>query len=144
MRGGQLVAAEFLSRLNDMYYGQWCVMRLPFRSMAFFDLPAARDRVPERYRWFATALLLTDDCRQVPAQLHRFWRDFGKAEAEMHMEGSAKSFVQDVTEFLAAQTLAIDRYLSHRVGRIRRPQTTRRFWCFSSEMTRFFLVVSVP
>ena len=112
MRGEQLVAVEFLYRLNDMYYGQWCVMHLPFRSMAFFDAPAVRDRVPERYRWFATALLLTDDCRLVPAQLHRFWRDFERAEAEMHMEGDSDSFVQDVKEFLAGQTLAIDRYLS--------------------------------
>ena len=112
--------------------------------MAFFDLPAARDRVPERYRWFATALLLTDDCRQVPAQLHRFWRDFGKAEAEMHMEGSAKSFVQDVTEFLGRANSGHRPVPLAPRGPDPAPSNDSSLLVFLVGNDAFFLVVSVP
>lgn len=36
MQGEQIVAADYLWRLNDGYYGQWCLMHLPFRSLDRF------------------------------------------------------------------------------------------------------------
>ena len=42
MRGEQLAAAEYLWRMNDLFYGQWAMMNLPFRSMGMFQVPVVR------------------------------------------------------------------------------------------------------
>lgn len=60
MQGEQIVAVDYYWRLNDGFYGQWCIMYLAFRDLATFDVTDVRRLVPGRYRWLATALVLTD------------------------------------------------------------------------------------
>ena len=45
MRGEKTVAAEFLSRLSEKYYGQWLMMHVPFRRASdFLDSTRHRNR----------------------------------------------------------------------------------------------------
>lgn len=48
MQGEQVVAAEYLWRMNDGFYGQWCMMHLPFRSLDVFHIEEVEQRVPAR------------------------------------------------------------------------------------------------
>ena len=48
MQGEQVVAAEYLWRMNDGFYGQWCMMHLPFRSLDVFHIEEVEPRVPAR------------------------------------------------------------------------------------------------
>ena len=118
MRGEQVVAAEYLWRLNDSFYGQWSMMRVPFRSLAKFQIAAVRAKVPDRYRWLATAVLLTDGAAgEVPEEIRGFWRDPARIAAELRLEGRPDAVVQDVLAFVAAHVVAIDRYLSGQLDR---------------------------
>ena len=117
MQGEQLVAAEYLWRLNDGYFGQWCMMHWPFRSLSVFDVAAAREVVPPRYRWLATALFLTDDVAIAPPHLRGYWRKPSNLERDMRLEGWTDAGMQDVKDFVAAQILAIDRYVSGQLDR---------------------------
>ena len=112
MQGEQLVAVEYLWRLNDVFYGQWCMMNLPFRSLDVFDLPTVRERVPARYRWLATALLLTDDPAVAPPRLLGYWRDPARIARDLQLEGNNDGYVQDMQAFVAGHAVAVDRYMS--------------------------------
>jgi hypothetical protein len=117
MQGEQVVAAEFLWRLNDQYYGQWCMMNIPFRSLKKFSIKNVSEKVPIRYRWLATALVLTDDPRAVPHDLLGYWRDPARIARDMRHEAHSDAFIEDVVAFVEAQTLGIDRYLSGQLDR---------------------------
>ena len=45
LRGEQVLAADYLWRLNDDYYGQWLMMHYPFRSLDAFDVPQVVETV---------------------------------------------------------------------------------------------------
>ena len=117
MQGEQIVAAEFLWRLNDQYYAQWCSMYIPFRSLKKFTVKKVLDKVPMRYRWLATALVLTDDRNAVPEDLRGYWRDPARIRRDMQHEAHSDAFIRDVIAFVEAQVLAIDRYLSGQLDR---------------------------
>lgn len=117
MGGEQIVALEYLWRMNDAFYGQWCMMNIPFRSMAVFQLPAVMEKVPARYRWLATALLLTENPAVCPRHLRGYWRDPQRMTQDMECEAHASSFIEDVLAFVSAQVLAIDRYLTGQLNR---------------------------
>ena len=105
VQGEQLVAVEYLWRLNDVFYGQWCMMNLPFRSLDVFDLPAVRERVPARYRWLATALVLSGDPAIAPPRLVGYWRDPARIAQDLQLEGSNDDFVRDIQAFVAGHAL---------------------------------------
>eukprot|EP00438_Fugacium_kawagutii_P012731 Skav203736 [mRNA] locus=scaffold68:197214:199967:+ [translate_table: standard] len=117
MEGQQVVAAEFLWRLNDHYYGQWCMMHIPFRSMDVFKVKRVEDLVPLRYRWLATAVVLRDDAEVVPPELLNYWRNPARIAQDMQHEARSDGFIQDVLTFVAAQILAIDKYVSGQLDR---------------------------
>ena len=120
MQGEQIVAADYLWRLNDGYYGQWCLMHLPFRSLDGFQVAAVQDKVPFRYRWLATAVVLTDDAR-LPPPVRGYWRDPARIRADMEQEAHSSALIEDVLDFVATQILAIDRYLSGQLDRREEP-----------------------
>jgi hypothetical protein len=55
LRGEKMVAALYLSRFSDRFYGQWLLMNVPFRSMDDLWRDEA-SLVPTEYRLFALAL----------------------------------------------------------------------------------------
>ena len=118
MQGEQIVGVDYLWRLNDHFYGQWCVMHIPFRSMERFRHAEVNERVPPRYRWLATALCLTDaEEANIPRTMRGYWRD-GQRQAEgLYYEGANDPFIQDVGDFVSAAVLAVDGYLSGHLGR---------------------------
>ena len=115
MQGEQLVAVEYLWRLNDHFYGQWLMMHIPFTLRAF-DRPAVRAAVPACYRWFATALHITDDADAAPADLLGYWRDVDRQSCDMRKEGDGESFIADMRSFVQAHVLAMDQYARGIIG----------------------------
>ena len=95
--------------MNDLYYSQWCMMHIPFRSLRKFGATAAIQKVPDRYRWFATALLLTDAADCEPPALRKFWQDPARLAEDMQREGCGDAYMQ---QFVAALTIAVDRYVA--------------------------------
>ena len=125
MQGEQIVAADYLWRFNDGYYGQWCLMHLPFRSLDRFQVAAVQDKVLFRYRWLATAVVLTDDAR-LPPPVRGYWRDPARIGADMEQEADTAAFIEDVLGFVGTQILAIDRYLSGQLDRREEPAPAPR------------------
>jgi len=114
MQEEQIVAADYLWRLNDGYYGQWCLMHLPFRSLDGCQVAAVQDKVPFRYRWLAT------DAR-LPPPVRGYWRDPARIRADMEQEADTAAFIEDVVGFVGTQIAAIDRYLSGQLDRREEP-----------------------
>jgi hypothetical protein len=112
MHGEQIVSAGYLWRMNDVYYGQWCMMHIPFRSLDTFQVQEVIDKVPQRYRWFATALVLTDDRRLAPADVAGYWRDAENVARDMELEGRTSDFITDTKAFVTSLVIATDKYLS--------------------------------
>ena len=115
MQGEQIVATDYLWRLNDRYFGQWCMMNLPFRTMAYFADVAGIEKVPARYRWFATALVLTDNMTCAP--LRGYWREPSNLANDMQLEGKPTAVIEDVQKFVESLTVEVDAYLSGHVSR---------------------------
>ena len=79
----ELVAATMYSMLNDKYYGQWAVLRTPFRRLQEL-WENSRDelsRVPQHYRYFALALLAAPE----------FWRCDQAVQEQMELEAFSKA-----------------------------------------------------
>ena len=69
--------------------------------------------VPARYRWLATALVLTDGhARHAPPALRGYWRGPVRQAADIQNETHTDAMIEDITNFVAAAVLAIDGYLS--------------------------------
>ena len=88
------------------------MMHLPFRSLDVFQTVPGVDKVPNRYRWFATALLLTDT---VEGPLRGFWRDLERLVQDMQLEGRSDAIIRDTRLFIEALTVAVDAYVAGRV-----------------------------
>ena len=117
MQGEQVVAVEYLWRMNDGFYGQWSMMHVPFRSLEIFQNEDIESKVPARYRWLATALLMTDDPAVAPLHLRGYWRDPRRIAEEMKLEAYTDAFINDVNAFVGAHVLAIDRYMTGQLDR---------------------------
>ena len=57
MQGEKVVAAEFLSRFNDRFYGQGLILNVPFSDVSEFTAIDGLQLVPDDYKHFAMALL---------------------------------------------------------------------------------------
>lgn len=113
MRGEQVVAVEYLWRMNDAYYGQWLLLNYPFRDTTVFQVAAIIERVPARYRWFATALVMTDTLNAGPLQ--GYWRDPRRLVEDMELEGHTDKMIEDITCFVQGCVQAIA-YLDGRLN----------------------------
>ena len=115
-RGQIAVAAQYLWRLNDAFYGQWLLMNVPFRNLQEFHFPELEERVPKRYRNFAAALLATDRKPGLPEHLRGFWRSPAAMEQDMVAEGISEKVRGDFLHFAAAHVEAVDSYLAGRLN----------------------------
>ena len=59
MQGESVLAADMLSRLNDLFYGQWLVLHVPFENINDFYEP-----IKEQLNWSQRSTIL----RHVSAQ----------------------------------------------------------------------------
>ncbi|CAE7346144.1 PIF1 [Symbiodinium natans] len=140
MRGEQVVAVDYLWRLNDRFFGQWCMMHLPFRSLEIFRTVRGVDSVPDRYRGFATALLLTDNA-DGPHRGH--WRDLGNLVRDMQLEGHTDAIIRDTRLFLEAVTVAVNAYIDGRIDKteedsVGKPVEQARLGLFEGQQLLFF------
>ncbi|CAJ1413783.1 unnamed protein product, partial [Effrenium voratum] len=110
------VAAQYLWRLNDAFYGQWLIMNVPFRDVKEFEFPELDERVPKRYHGFAAALLTTDRKPHLPERLRNFWRSPAAMEEDMIAEGISEKVRGDFLRFAAAHAEAVDSYLAGRLN----------------------------
>ena len=103
-QGEKLIAAGMCSMLNDRYYGQWLVLRKPFRAIQ--DLraaaPAGLDCVPAHYQNFALALCLAPE----------MWEDDGRIRAQMALEAHNRAMIDTVLHKVVAQRSLVRRYVS--------------------------------
>ena len=107
MQGEKVVAAACLSRLNDLFYGQWLMLHVPFATPQDFFEPIA-DRlelVPAEHRNFAMAEL----CQHPTATA--VWHSDIAMEKELRQEAHAKPFVKTLQGMVAAQKTLVDKYL---------------------------------
>ena len=119
---GQIaVAAQYVWRLNDAFYGQWLLMNVPFRELQEFEFQELEERVPRRYHGFAAALLTTDRKPCLADRLRSFWRNPAAMEHDMIAEGISEKVRGDFLRFAAAHVEAIDSYLAGR------PKDLQRF-----------------
>ena len=115
-RGQIAVAAQYLWRLNDAFYGQWLLMNVPLRNLQEFHFPELEERVPKRYHNFAAALLATDRKPGLPEHLCGFWRSPAAMEQDMLAEGISEKVRGDFLHFAAAHVEAVDSYLAGRLN----------------------------
>ncbi|CAE7283076.1 pif1, partial [Symbiodinium sp. CCMP2456] len=101
LQGDVAVAAIYLSRYNDRYYGQWVLMNVPFRSMD--DLRREElDRVPPHLYYQALALLLRPD----------HWTSEAATRAELELEAFREHHIRNILAMLFANQGLIRKYLS--------------------------------
>ena len=91
--GEKLIAAETVSRLNDKYYGQWLALHEPFRSLDKLKIEEIEEKVPERYRHFATAWM----------RRREYWEDETAIREEMMLEADGDDFIETVLYKVKAQ-----------------------------------------
>ena len=107
MQGEKVVAARTLSRLNDKFYGtkkkigQWLVLHAPFKKLEDLEDPVVEERVPEKYKHFATTL------RRRP----EFWNDDARIAEEMRLEGHVTEHIETTLNMLKAQRALIAGYI---------------------------------
>jgi hypothetical protein len=54
--GEKIIAAEYVSKLSDRYFGQWLAMHHPFRDLRALLPPAVVQCVPDKHKYLACAL----------------------------------------------------------------------------------------
>lgn len=100
--GEKVIAAETVSMLNDKYFGQWLALNHPFRDLDALQIPAIEEKVPNRYRHFATALHHRPD----------HWNFADAIKSEMELEAHADDYIETVLHKVRAHTTFVERYLS--------------------------------
>ena len=89
MRGEKLICCDMRSRFNDVFYGQWLILHVPFRKMTDFIQQDILDKVPEAHINFAFAYLCTDVIAK------NFWCDDEAIRSEMQMQGDNRYFISE-------------------------------------------------
>ena len=107
MQGEKVVAADCLSRLNDVFYGQWLMLHVPFKSPEDFVRPIQEKLgcVPDEHRNFAMAWL----CEHPVAK--KMWHAEAAVEAELRQEAHSKPFVKTLQAMVAAHKTLVQKYI---------------------------------
>ena len=100
-RGEKLIAASTVSRLRDLYYGQWMALHVPFRSLHKLLLEDIVARVPEKLKFSACAL----------AQAPDYWADEPRIRKDMELEAYSDDHIATVLGWIRAQRRLVERYL---------------------------------
>ena len=101
LRGDVALAAIYLSRYNDRFYGQWVLMNVPFRSLDDLYRPEL-ELVPPHLYYQTLALLLRPD----------HWTSEEAIRAELELEAFREHHVRNILAMLFANQALIRRYLS--------------------------------
>ena len=96
-----MIAAVCNSRFSDNYYGQWLLLRIPFRSVDELWREEAL-LVPETYRMFALCLL--HDAT--------FWRDLGRVRQDLELEAYKDPVIESNLAMVRAHTDIVNDYLN--------------------------------
>ncbi|CAE7550517.1 unnamed protein product, partial [Symbiodinium sp. CCMP2592] len=99
--GDVAVAAIYLSRYSDRYYGQWVLMNVPFRSLEELYRPEL-DLVPSHLYYQTLAFLLRP----------QHWTSEEAIRAELELEAFREHHVRNIVAMLFANQGLIRRYLS--------------------------------
>ena len=100
-QGEKLIAAATVSRLRDLYYGQWMALHVPFRSLNKLLLEEVVARVPEKLLYFASALEKAPD----------YWADELRIRKDMELEAYSDDHIATVLAWIRAQRRLVERYL---------------------------------
>ena len=98
--GEVALAALYLSRYNDRYYGQWVVMNVPFRSLEDL-LPEGLNKVPDHLYYQTMAFLLR----------RGHWENPAAVRAELELQAFREYHVRNILAMLAANQGLIKKYL---------------------------------
>ena len=99
--GEVAVAAMFLSRYNDKYYGQWVLMNVPFKN---FDVEIQRPElalVPDHLYYQTLALLVKPE----------HWTNPAAIRAELELEAFREYHIRNILAMIAANQGLIEKYL---------------------------------
>ena len=100
-RGEIMIAASYLSRYDDRYYGQWVLMNVPFRKLEDLWLPEL-ESVPEHLVHEALALRHRPD----------YWRKQENFRETLELEAFREHHVLNILAMLTAHHNLIDKYIS--------------------------------
>ena len=130
VRGEKMIAAAVYSMLNDKYFGQWLVLRKPFRKMEEFQEkhPDVIEKIPLRYRNFALAVKCAPE----------YWNDDEEIISDMELEANGQAHIPaapygaagDEAEYALNATFEM-RLASTRVGTTRSHRARSTAECFS-------------
>ena len=99
-KGEVALAAMYLSRYNDCYYGQWVLMNVPFQGMDDLKRPEL-DLVPDHLFYQALALLLNPE----------HWTDPAAIRAELELEAFREYHIKNILAMISANQSLIKQYL---------------------------------
>ena len=101
VRGEKLIAASLVSRLRDLYYGQWMALNVPFQSLGDLLPENVVARVPEKLKYFACAL------EKAP----NYWADEARVWKDMELEAYSDDHIATVLAWIRAQRRLVERYV---------------------------------
>ena len=99
-QGEVAVAASYLSRYSDRFYGQWVLMNVPFCSLQDFLLPEL-DLVPDHLYYQTMALLQAPD----------HWLSEEAIRAELELEAFREYHTRNILAMLEGNRKLIEKYL---------------------------------
>ena len=99
-QGEVAVAASYLTRYSDRFYGQWVLMNVPFRSLKDFLLPEL-DLVADHLYYQTMALL----------QAPEHWLSEEAIRAELELEAFREYHTRNILAMLEANRNLIEKYL---------------------------------
>ena len=101
VRGEVAVAAMYLSRYTDRYYGQWVLMKVPFQQLEELHVPEL-DLVPDHLYYQAMALHHRPD----------HWQSEAAVRAELELEAFREYHVRNIWAMLQANHILIQDYVN--------------------------------
>ena len=101
MRGEVAIAAMYLSRYSDRYYGQWVLMKVPFLQLEELH-DSKLDLVPDHLYYQAMALHHRPD----------HWRSEAAVRAELELEAFREYHVRNIWAMLQANHILIQDYFN--------------------------------
>ena len=105
--GDVALAAMFLSRYNDKFYGQWVLMNVPFRD---FDAEMQKPElalVPEHLYYQALAYRVRPE----------YWTNPAKIREDLELEAFREYHIKNILAMIAANQGLIDKYLDGKLNK---------------------------
>ena len=110
-QGEKAVCCNMRSRLNDLFYGQWLVLNVPFRSRAELIPTTQLENVPREHRNLAMAVMSNNI---IAKRMWYGWTDEG-IEQEMRLEGHRQAYRESIHNYVRVHRQLI---FDHVAGRV--------------------------